>query len=126
MEAEGTVIGYAGAWLVPGDGTFSEVDGHITNVAVHPDWRGKGAGEAVLRGLMQVAANLGADYLTLEVRRSNVAAQGLYHKLGFVDLGVRKRYYEDNGEDALLLVCDHLPKPDADYIEASLATDGEN
>lgn len=116
-EEDGEVIAYAGAWLVPGDDSLTEVDGHITNVAVRPDRRGRGVGEAVLRALMQVSANLGADYLTLEVRRSNLPAQGLYHKLGFVDLGIRKRYYEDNGEDALLLVCDRLPKADEEYSE---------
>jgi ribosomal-protein-alanine N-acetyltransferase len=60
--------------------------------------------------MMQLAADTGMGYLTLEVRASNQAARGLYRKLGFTELGKRKRYYEDNGEDALILVCDKLPE----------------
>ena len=67
--------------------------------------------------LVQYAANLGAQYMTLEVRRSNTMAQNLYKSMGFVELAVRKRYYEDNGEDALLLVCDHMPPVEADFTE---------
>ncbi|MEA5144943.1 MAG: GNAT family N-acetyltransferase, partial [Candidatus Limiplasma sp.] len=80
--------------------------------------RGQGIGKQLMLALMQYAANLGADYLTLEVRRSNTVAQALYKKLGFMELAVRKRYYEDNGEDALLLVCDHMPPVEADFSEA--------
>ena len=66
---------------------------------------------------MQYLSNLGASYATLEVRRSNLRAQSLYQSLGFVQLGVRKRYYEDNREDALLMVCDHMPPADPDFEE---------
>ena len=65
----------------------------------------------VTRALMQLSADSGMRFLTLEVRRSNLPAQSLYHKLGFVDVGYRKRYYEDNREDALIMVCEHLPEP---------------
>ena len=54
----------------------------------------------------------------LEVRRSNDIAQNLSKSLGFVQLGVRKRYYADNGEDALIMVCDHMPAADPDFTEA--------
>lgn len=109
-EADGRVVAYAGAWLV-----FDE--GHITNIAVDAPWRRQGIGSGVTKALMQYAANMGVDYLTLEVRKSNLAAQGMYRALGFVELGVRKRYYEDNGEDAYLMVCDHLPPVDPDFTE---------
>lgn len=95
------VIAYAGMWLVIDEA-------HITNIAVHPAHRGKGYGEHVMRALMQLAKELGMVYMTLEVRRSNAIAQGLYRKLGFVDVGYRKRYYEDNQEDALIMVCEHF------------------
>ena len=109
-EADGTIIGYGGAWII-----FDE--GHITNVAVLPSRRGQGIGRQLMAALMQYAANLGVAYLTLEVRRSNTVAQNLYKSLGFVELAVRKRYYEDNGEDALLMVCDHMPPVDEDFSE---------
>lgn len=109
-EEDGRVIAYAGAWLV-----FEE--GHITNIAVDAPARGRGVGTGVTRALMRYAANMGVEYLTLEVRKSNLVAQRMYQSLGFIELGVRKRYYEDNGEDAYLMVCDHLPEIDPDFYE---------
>lgn len=109
-EENGRVIAYAGAWLV-----FEE--GHITNIAVQAEERGRGVGTAVTRALMQYAANMGVQYLTLEVRKSNLAAQKMYKSLGFLELGVRKRYYEDNGEDAYLMVCQDMPPVQEDFEE---------
>lgn len=109
-EENGRVIAYAGAWLV-----FDE--GHITNIAVDASARGRGVGTGVTRALMQYAANMGVEYMTLEVRKSNLVAQRMYKSLGFIELGVRRRYYEDNGEDAYLMVCDHLPEADPDFYE---------
>ena len=109
-EEDGKILGYAGAWLI-----FDE--GHITNIAVDESYRGRGIGEGVTRELMQYAANMGVQYMTLEVRKSNLVAQGLYKKMGFIELGVRKRYYEDNGEDAYLYVCDHMPEIQEDFEE---------
>ena len=103
LREDGRAIAYAGVWFVLDEG-------HITNIAVHPDRRGVGYGEQVTRALIQLAADSGMIWMTLEVRRSNAAAQGLYRKLGFVDVGWRKRYYEDNGEDALLMGLEHLPE----------------
>lgn len=80
--------------------------------------RGQGTGKRLTHGLLQYISNLGAAYATLEVRRSNEIAQNLYKSLGFVQLGVRKRYYADNGEDALIMVCDHMPAADPDFTEA--------
>lgn len=109
-EDNGRLIGYAGAWFILDEG-------HITNVAVIMEARGQGIGAGLMKALMQYAANMGVQYMTLEVRKSNLTAQKLYRKLGFVELGVRKRYYEDNGEDALLWVCDHMPEVDPDFSE---------
>ena len=109
-EKAGKVIGYAGAWIILDES-------HITNIAVLKDERGQGIGRALTAGLMQYLSNLGAAYATLEVRRSNEVAQNLYKSLGFIKLGVRKRYYEDNGEDALIMVCDHMPVAEADFEE---------
>lgn len=110
-EKAGRVIGYAGAWIILDES-------HITNIAVLKDERGQGIGRALTEGLMQYLSNLGAAYATLEVRKSNEVAQNLYKSLGFIKLGVRKRYYEDNGEDALIMVCDHMPEADPDFEEA--------
>ena len=109
-EVDGQVIAYAGAWLILDEG-------HITNIAVDKAYRGQGIGRKVTEALLQYAANLGVQYLTLEVRRSNEVAQNLYKSLGFIKLGVRKKYYDD-GEDALLMVVDHLPEADPDFEEA--------
>ncbi len=95
-ENPGNVIAYAGYWKI-----FDE--GHITNVAVHPHWRGRKAATYLMQQLMQLAASEGLSAMTLEVRRSNMAAQGLYTKLGFAVEGVRTKYYEDNNEDALIM-----------------------
>ncbi|AKX94999.1 ribosomal protein S18-alanine N-acetyltransferase [Neomoorella thermoacetica] len=90
------VIGYAGMWIILDEA-------HITNVAVHPDYRGRRLGEVLLRVLMQEAVYLGADRMTLEVRVSNHSAQRLYERLGFVRAGVRRGYYNDNREDAIIM-----------------------
>ena len=110
-ETDGRVIGYAGAWIILDES-------HITNIAVLSEYRGQGIGRRLTEGLMQYLSNLGAAYATLEVRKSNVVAQNLYVSLGFIKLGVRKRYYEDNGEDALIMVCDHMPEVEPDFTEA--------
>ena len=107
-EKNGEVIGFAGAWLIIDES-------HITNIAVREDQRGFGFGRLLTEGLMQYLSNLGAAYATLEVRVSNVRAQKLYSSIGFITLGKRKRYYEDNGEDALLMVCDHMPEVEPDF-----------
>ena len=102
LKEDGRVLAYAGVWFVLDEA-------HITNIAVHPDARGHGYGEQVTRALLQLCADSGMSFATLEVRRSNQAAQNLYHKVGFVDVGYRKRYYE-NTEDALIMVNEHLPE----------------
>ena len=109
-EQDGEILGYAGAWVILDES-------HITNIAVREDARGRGIGRKLTAELLQVLSNLGAGYATLEVRISNDRAQRLYKSLGFVSVGKRKRYYEDNNEDAYLMVCEHLPDADPDYSE---------
>jgi len=94
------LAGYAGFWLILDEG-------HIANVAVHPHYRGRGVGDFLLRNLISLCFVSGGRWMTLEVRVSNLSAQNLYQKLGFVDLGKRPGYYE-NGEDALIMWKDLL------------------
>jgi ribosomal-protein-alanine N-acetyltransferase len=90
------VVGYIGMWVV-----FDE--GHITNLAAHPLHRHQGVAKALLSQLIKVARENGVKHLTLEVRRSNLLAQDLYQKIGFVHMGIRRKYYLDNKEDALIM-----------------------
>ena len=93
---EGKLIGYGGFWVI--------VDqAHITNVAVHPQYRRHGVGEAVMRHMLKQAYKLGLKDMTLEVRESNAPAIKLYKKLGFIECGVRKKYYSDNNENAIIM-----------------------
>lgn len=80
-------------------------DAHVTNIAVHPDYRRQGLGERMMRELIARAAGRGARRMTLEVRASNVPAQRLYRKLGFVTApgAIRKGYYTDTNEDAIVM-----------------------
>ncbi len=90
------LAGYAGYWLL-------EDEANLMNIAIAPAWQGRGLGECLLRETMTRMRLAGAEVCTLEVRVGNVRAQALYRKLGFDVTGRRKRYYQDNGEDALLM-----------------------
>lgn len=92
----GKCVGYAGFWNVSGEGD-------ITNVAVLPEYRRSGVGSRLIETVIKKASELKLSLLTLEVRKSNIAAQGLYSKYGFDIIGERKRYYSDNREDALIM-----------------------
>jgi ribosomal-protein-alanine N-acetyltransferase len=98
------IVGYGGVWL-------SVDEGHITTIAVAPEWRGRGVGELLLNSLIDQAIFLGADVLTLEVRVSNLVAQQLYLKYGFRPAGTRPRYYTDNSEDALIMWTESVRTP---------------
>ncbi|NJN66156.1 MAG: ribosomal protein S18-alanine N-acetyltransferase [Chloroflexaceae bacterium] len=97
------MVGYAGI-------AVAVDEGHITTVAVHPSYRRRGIGELLLNGLIDLAVEMHAAMLTLEVRVSNLAAQNLYLKYGFVPTAQRPRYY-DNGEDALIMWTEPLQSP---------------
>ena len=95
-EEDGQLVGFCGLWNV--------IDAaQITNVAVIEAMRGRGVGEALMRQAMGISKEAGMDVMSLEVRVTNTVAQNLYRKLGFQDGGLRKKYYADNGEDALVM-----------------------
>jgi len=95
-EVGGLVVGYSGMWVILDEG-------HITNVAVHPEHRGKQIAESLLLELIKAGVVRGVRRVTLEVRPSNRAALNLYNRLGFVSAGRRKGYYSDTGEDAIIM-----------------------
>lgn len=98
---QASIIGFAGLWLMVDEA-------HITTIAVHPDFRGRGLGELELATLIQTAYKINAQRVTLEVRISNYVAQSLYRKYGFREEGKRPRYYSDNQEDALIMSTEDL------------------
>ena len=95
-KCDDKVIGFAGVWIIVDEG-------HITNIAVHPEFRGNGIGSKLVEGLTDTCKNLGCVALTLEVRSSNKIAQELYKKFGFEVEATRENYYSDNNEDALIM-----------------------
>jgi len=95
-EPPRVVVGYIGFWYVVDEA-------HISTLAVHPAYRGRGIGAQLLAAMLREAAGLGARLATLEVRVGNLAAQRLYLKFGFEEVGRRPAYYRDNAEDALLM-----------------------
>ena len=95
------VVGYGGLWLMVDEA-------HITTFAVLPAWRRRGIGARLLLALLDLAAELGATVATLEVRLSNAEARRLYERFGFMPVGVRPRYYSDNGEDALIMTSEEF------------------
>lgn len=90
------VIGYVGMWII-----FD--DAQITNIAVHPDFRGMKIGEKMFGFALAFAFQQGAQMLSLEVRPSNTVAKNMYRKFGLEEGAIRKNYYPDNGEDALVM-----------------------
>jgi [ribosomal protein S18]-alanine N-acetyltransferase len=98
------IIGFAGMWLA-----FDEA--HVTTIGVDPPHQGLGLGELLLLCMFDEAVERGANWLTLEVRVTNAAAQALYRKYGFTAHGTRKRYYSDNNEDALIMWSPALGEP---------------
>ncbi len=95
-EIDGSVVGYAGLWWI-------EDEGHITNVAVRPGYRSRKIASGIVSVMIDFTTKQGIRHHTLEVRRSNAPAIGLYEKYGFTVEGVRKGYYLNNGEDALIM-----------------------
>ena len=96
VEEEGQIVGYGGVWIIVDEG-------HVTNIAVHPDKRRRGYGKDIVRGLIDLACKEDVYNMTLEVRKSNIAAQELYKKYGFENCGIRPKYYQDNQEDAVIM-----------------------
>ncbi|MCR4397901.1 MAG: ribosomal protein S18-alanine N-acetyltransferase [Firmicutes bacterium] len=101
---DNVLVGYAGMWVILDEA-------HVTNIAVHPAYRRRGIGRRILTELMERAKSRGATRMTLEVRKSNEGAQRLYREMGFVARGIRKGYYADLNEDAIIMWKDDLCKP---------------
>ena len=100
-EIDGVVAGYVGFWQILDEG-------HITNVAVRPEFRNNHIGTALIAIMIEIGQQLGITRYTLEVRSSNEPAKALYRNFGFKEAGLRKGYYEDNGEDAVIMWRDPL------------------
>ncbi|WP_418222842.1 ribosomal protein S18-alanine N-acetyltransferase [Clostridium isatidis] len=90
------LVGFIGAWIIA-----DEAD--IMNIAVHPDYRKLGIASKLLASLIDLCKNLNCSKINLEVRASNLPAQNLYKKFSFIENGIRKGYYQDTGEDAMLM-----------------------
>jgi [ribosomal protein S18]-alanine N-acetyltransferase len=93
---EDKVIAYGGMWIVVDEA-------HITNIAVHPDYRGIGLGNAIVEDMINLARSLNILAMTLEVRISNTPSIKLYSKYGFKEVAKRKEYYTDTKEDAIIM-----------------------
>jgi ribosomal-protein-alanine N-acetyltransferase len=105
VRAGQRVVAYAGIWLMVDEA-------HVTTFAVLPAYRRRGIGGLLLAQLMALSAEVGAAVCTLEVRLGNGAARRLYQEFGFKPVGLRPRYYSDNGEDALIMTTDRLATPE--------------
>ena len=111
------LVGYCGLKVV-------EEDGHITTLSVDPPWHHRGVGTVLLLDQARVAPGLGVRHLTLEVRVSNDPAQALYRRFGFAPVGVRRNYYAETNEDAIVMWARDIDSEDyvrrLDGIEAAL------
>ncbi|WP_071461368.1 ribosomal protein S18-alanine N-acetyltransferase [Bacillus massilinigeriensis] len=96
VDVDNKTVGYGGMWIIIDEA-------HVTNIALYPEFRGHGLGEALMRRMMDIAKERGVRTMTLEVRVSNEPAKSLYRKLGFSDGAIRKQYYTDNMEDAIVM-----------------------
>ncbi len=106
-KVDDAIVGYGGMWLMVDEA-------HITTFAIDPGWRRQHIGERLLLEFVDVAIARFAREMTLEVRLSNLPARRLYEKFGFRPVGVRPRYYSDDGEDALIMTT--LPLADASMV----------
>ena len=106
VEVEGKVAGYMGYWQAP-------EEAHIINLAIGPDFRRRGLGQEMIERCVDFAAKSGAKLATLEVREGNQAAQALYEKCRFRSIAIRKQYYSDNLEDAIVMIRELSEPPEA-------------
>ncbi|HVC75282.1 MAG TPA: ribosomal protein S18-alanine N-acetyltransferase [Candidatus Micrarchaeaceae archaeon] len=99
-----TIVGYGGMWRM-----YDEA--HVTTIGVRHDLQHRGLGRVLFAGLVQAAYDMGAKWVTLEVRTSNENAMKMYEAFGFKVIGRRKGYYTDNGEDAIVMWSDSIHSP---------------
>jgi N6-L-threonylcarbamoyladenine synthase len=128
-ESGGEVLGFAGVWIaeVADDASGSgspELVGHLLDIAVRADLRGRGLGRALLASSMEKALEAGATRMTLEVRPSNATAVSLYERGGFEPIGGRRAYYSDTGEDALLMATGRLDSGAGAALRQALSLEG--
>jgi ribosomal-protein-alanine N-acetyltransferase len=114
VRAGNKIVGYGGMWMMVDEA-------HVTTFAVLPEWRRRGIGARLMLAMMDLATELEARVATLEVRLSNDAARQLYARFGFRPVGIRPRYYSDNGEDALIMTSAPLESADMRSRLAALA-----
>jgi [ribosomal protein S18]-alanine N-acetyltransferase len=105
MRVDGKVVGYGGLMFVVDEA-------HVTNLAIAPSMRRRGLGSLLLAHLAREGSRRGCTAMTMEVRVGNVAAQDLYRKFGFVIAGLRRNYYLETGEDALIMWLYQLGSPE--------------
>jgi len=98
------LVGFAGVWMMVDEA-------HITTFGVHPHWRRQSIGRRLLLKVWELAIDIGARRMTLEVRESNAGAQAMYRAFGFEVAGRRRAYYTDDGEDALVMTTPELADP---------------
>jgi ribosomal-protein-alanine N-acetyltransferase len=110
-EQRQLLVGFVGLWFMAGEA-------HIVSIAVRESYRRKGLGELLLIGAIEIATKRGQQVVTLEARVSNDAAKALYLKYGFEEVGIRRRYYSDNGEDAAIMT---TPKLTSEEYQAQFA-----
>lgn len=91
-----SIVGFVGIWIIVGEGD-------ITNIGVHPSYRKNNIATNLLKYLFKLCNDLNCEIINLEVRESNTPAQNLYKKFNFKEIGIRKNYYEDNKENAILM-----------------------
>ncbi len=118
LEADGAIVGFAGAWLMVDEA-------HVVTIAVRPDLRRAGYGRLLLHALILMARAEGMEAATLEVRVSNDAARALYRRYGFHEVGERKKYYQDNGEDAVIMTTEEFASAAYERRLEGLAADLE-
>jgi len=95
MKLNGKIIGYAGYWKIRNEA-------HLVDLAIHPDWRRRGLGSRLFRYIIDQIKSKGMDLVTLEVRETNLVAQRFYEKFDFQKIAVRRAYYKDTGENAII------------------------
>lgn len=116
-DDQGKAHAYGGMWIILDEA-------HITNIAVHPRCRRMGIGCRLMQALMVLARARGAKRMTLEVRTTNAGAQLLYRQLGFVPRGIRRGYYLDSGDDALVMWIDDLDHAIEEQLAGEAAAEG--
>lgn len=110
VESSEQVVGMLVVWMILDEA-------HIANIAVHPDFRGRGISKLLMAKALEDAIHKKARQSTLEVRAHNIVAQNLYRRFGFEAVGNRPRYYQDNHEDALIMTVSNLGEAYLDWLQ---------